>query len=50
MQEDALRLQIIRIQQAISTGKAKNIFAAKNKIKSLKKQLERIKFHNFLAK
>lgn len=45
----SLETQIKRIEINILKGKAKNIFAAKNKIKSLKKRLNTIKQHQYLA-
>lgn len=49
MNQDKKEAQIFAITKAIEQGKAKNKWAALNKIKQLKKQLEQIKWNNFLA-
>ena len=42
--------QIKAIIKAIAEGKCKNVWAAKNKIKTLKIRMEQIKYQIFLAK
>lgn len=45
-----LESQIKAIQNDINSGKCKNIYAAKNKIRALKIRIEQIKYFNFLAR
>lgn len=42
--------QIKAIKKTIEKGKCKNVYAAKNKIKTLSVKLEKIKYFNFLAR
>ena len=48
-----LKAQIAAIENNIKQGKAKNIFAASNKVRTLKLELmkeeSRVKFENYLA-
>lgn len=54
MSEETIHYQIAAIQRAIISGKAKNKWAASNKIKSLKKALINesriLKWNDYLAK
>ena len=44
-----LEMQIKAINSVISSGKCKNEYAAKGKIKQLEKKLKTLKFNNFLS-
>jgi len=45
-----LQMQANAIGRQILSGKVKNVFAAKNKVQKLKKEIERIKYFEYLSK
>lgn len=43
-------MQAAAISRQILSGKVKNIFAAKNKVQKIKKEIESIKYFEYLSK
>lgn len=46
---EIIEAQIKQIEKVLISGKAKNVYAAKNKIRQLEKELREAKWNHYLA-